>query len=150
VAPGAVTLREWLEREGWAAAYREGTSLSVAEVAALATALLEDVLQKHVHPDLSEPPQRNELPVSPQVAQLPQPSQIPQSQPAPPAGENPLSEREREVLRLVADGLSNKAIGRQLFISANTVSYHVTSIFHKLTVDTRAQAVAVAVHRGLL
>jgi DNA-binding NarL/FixJ family response regulator len=61
-----------------------------------------------------------------------------------------LSEREQEVLRLVAEGLSNKAIGRQLFISASTVNYHLTSIFNKLGVDTRAQAVAIAGRRSLL
>jgi ATP/maltotriose-dependent transcriptional regulator MalT len=61
-----------------------------------------------------------------------------------------LSDREHEVLHLVAEGLSNKLIGKQLFISPNTVSYHVTSIFNKLGVDTRAQAVAVAGQRSLL
>jgi DNA-binding NarL/FixJ family response regulator len=43
-----------------------------------------------------------------------------------------------------------KAIGKELFISASTVSYHLTSIFNKLAVDTRAQAVAIAAQRGLL
>ncbi len=61
-----------------------------------------------------------------------------------------MSEREQEVLRLVAQGLSSKAIGRELFISASTVDYHLSSAFHKLGVDTRAQAVAVAAQRGLL
>ncbi len=63
---------------------------------------------------------------------------------------SPLSEREQEVLRLVAQGLSSKAIGRELFISASTVNYHLTAIFNKLAVDTRAQAVAVATQQGLL
>jgi DNA-binding CsgD family transcriptional regulator len=62
----------------------------------------------------------------------------------------PLSEREREVLRLVAEGLPNKAIARRLFISANTVNFHLTSVFRKLGVDTRAHAVAVAARHGLL
>ena len=61
-----------------------------------------------------------------------------------------LTERDQEVLRLVADGLSSKAIGRQLFIAPSTVNYHLTSVFHKLGVETRAQAVAVAAQRGLL
>jgi predicted ATPase/DNA-binding CsgD family transcriptional regulator len=61
-----------------------------------------------------------------------------------------LTEREREVLRLVAKGLSSKAIGRQLFIVPSTVNYHLTSVFHKLGVETRAQAVAVAAEYGLL
>jgi DNA-binding NarL/FixJ family response regulator len=67
-----------------------------------------------------------------------------------PAERSPLSAREREVLGLVAQGLSNKAIGRQLFLSERTVAQHVTAIFHKLGVNTRAQAVAVATQRGLL
>ena len=54
------------------------------------------------------------------------------------------------MLQLVADGLPNKAIGRRLFISPNTVNYHLTSVFRKLGVETRAQAVAVAVQSGLL
>jgi DNA-binding CsgD family transcriptional regulator len=54
------------------------------------------------------------------------------------------------VLRLVAQGLSSKAIGRQLFLAPSTVNYHLTSIFNKLAVNTRAQAVAVAAERNLL
>jgi DNA-binding NarL/FixJ family response regulator len=61
-----------------------------------------------------------------------------------------LTGREVEVLRLVAQGLANKAIARQLYISPSTVNYHLTAIFNKLVVDTRAQAVAVASRQGLL
>jgi DNA-binding NarL/FixJ family response regulator len=61
-----------------------------------------------------------------------------------------LSEREREVLRLVADGLPTKQIARNLSISERTVKFHVNSIFHKLGADNRAQAVALAAQRGLL
>ena len=61
-----------------------------------------------------------------------------------------LSEREREVLRLIAQGRSNKQIGRQLSITERTVKFHVTSIFNKLGTDNRAQAIAVAARRGLL
>jgi DNA-binding CsgD family transcriptional regulator len=50
----------------------------------------------------------------------------------------------------VAEGHSSKAIGRQLFLSPSTVTHHLKAIFNKLTVDTRAQAVAVAARRGLL
>lgn len=60
-----------------------------------------------------------------------------------------LDEREREVLRLVSQGYSNKAIGRQLFISERTVAQHLTTIFNKLGANTRAQAVGVAAQRGL-
>ncbi len=61
-----------------------------------------------------------------------------------------LTERERSVLRLVAAGLANKQIARSLSISERTVKFHVTSILRKLEADNRAQAVAVATHRGLL
>jgi DNA-binding CsgD family transcriptional regulator len=61
-----------------------------------------------------------------------------------------LSAREAEVLRLVAQGLSSKAIGQQLILSPSTINQHLASVFKKLGVSTRAQAVAVATQRGLL
>jgi DNA-binding NarL/FixJ family response regulator len=61
-----------------------------------------------------------------------------------------LSTREEEVLRLVAEGLTNKEIAQRLILTENTVKTHVTSLFNKLGVDSRAQAVAVAAHEGLL
>ena len=63
---------------------------------------------------------------------------------------NPLSEREREVLRLVAQGLPSKQIGRELALAERTIKAHVTGAFNKLGADTRAQAVALAIERGLL
>jgi len=66
------------------------------------------------------------------------------------ADRSPLTAREQEVLRLVAQGFSSKAIAKQLFIATSTVNYRLTSVFNKLGVDTRAQAVAVAAQRGLL
>ena len=61
-----------------------------------------------------------------------------------------LTDRERDVLRLVASGLPGKAISRSLAISERTVKFHVTSILRKLDAGSRAQAVAVATQRGLL
>jgi DNA-binding NarL/FixJ family response regulator len=61
-----------------------------------------------------------------------------------------LSRRELEVLALIAQGASNKQIARQLKVAERTVKAHVTSVFHKLAVDTRAQAVAVALRKGLI
>jgi DNA-binding CsgD family transcriptional regulator len=55
-----------------------------------------------------------------------------------------LTVRERHVIGLVADGLSNKEIGEHLFITERTVRFHLTSIFQKLGADNRAQAVAIA------
>jgi DNA-binding NarL/FixJ family response regulator len=69
---------------------------------------------------------------------------------APRAKGSSLTEREREVLRLVADGLPTKQIALSLSISERTVKFHVNSIFHKLGADNRAQAVALAAQRGLL
>lgn len=54
------------------------------------------------------------------------------------------------MLRLVAQRQANKTIARQLIISPRTVNYHLTSIFNKLGVGTRAQAAAVAAQHGLL
>jgi DNA-binding NarL/FixJ family response regulator len=55
-------------------------------------------------------------------------------------GERELSAREEEVLRLVADGLANKAIARKLTISERTVKAHLTNIFGRLGVTDRTQA----------
>jgi DNA-binding NarL/FixJ family response regulator len=61
-----------------------------------------------------------------------------------------LSARELAVLRLMADGEGNEAIGRQLSISRHTVKGHVTSIFRKLGVQTRVQAVVLAMRAELI
>jgi two-component system nitrate/nitrite response regulator NarL len=61
-----------------------------------------------------------------------------------------LSERESEVLRLIADGLSAPEIGTRLYISSSTVKTHVRKVFEKLGVSDRAAAVAEGMRRGLL
>ena len=61
-----------------------------------------------------------------------------------------LSPREREVLRLIATGKSNKEIAAALHVTERTVKFHVTSIFNKLGAENRAQAVALAHERGLV
>ena len=55
---------------------------------------------------------------------------------------DPLSERELEVLQLIANGLSNQEIGRKLFLATSTVKRHVNNIYAKLNVHSRTQAVA--------
>ncbi|MGJ3204200.1 response regulator [Geobacillus thermoleovorans] len=59
-----------------------------------------------------------------------------------------LTQRECEVLQLLADGKSNRAIGEALYISEKTVKNHVSSILQKLNVNDRTQAVVVAIKNG--
>ncbi|WP_167442726.1 helix-turn-helix transcriptional regulator, partial [Streptomyces rhizosphaericus] len=68
------------------------------------------------------------------------------AEPVDPAEELGLTPRERDVLRLVADGRSNRQIAEELFISPKTASVHVSNILAKLGVSGRAEAAAVA-HR---
>ena len=64
--------------------------------------------------------------------------------PPPPTALDVLSRREREVLLLLAQGLSNPAIARQLFITPKTAEHHVSSILNKLGLHNRAEAAAFA------
>jgi DNA-binding NarL/FixJ family response regulator len=61
-----------------------------------------------------------------------------------------LSDREREVLQLIVEGLSNTEIGQQLYLSPNTVKTYVKGIMNKLVVSDRVQAAVAAVRRGLV
>ena len=61
-----------------------------------------------------------------------------------------LSQRERDVLRLLADGLTNEEIGKRLFISPETVRTYVRKAMAKLDADTRTQAVAKALRQSLI
>ena len=65
-------------------------------------------------------------------------------------GEQPLTDREREVLQLLSLGLPNKSIARKLGVSDHTVKFHVGSILAKLDVSSRTEAVTSAARRGLL
>ncbi|MEO1287696.1 MAG: response regulator transcription factor [Chloroflexota bacterium] len=60
------------------------------------------------------------------------------------------TERETDVIRLMIDGLNNREIGENLFISRATVKFHVSSILSKLNVSSRTEAVAVIIQNDLL
>ena len=62
----------------------------------------------------------------------------------------PLTPREREVLELIAEGLSNRAIAVELGISEHTVKFHVGSLLAKFGATTRAEVIALAIRNGLL
>jgi len=69
--------------------------------------------------------------------------------PVPPAAKN-LTKREREILALVAEGLSNREIAERLVLSPETVKSHVAAILEKLNVSDRTQAAIYAVRNGLV
>lgn len=63
---------------------------------------------------------------------------------------DPFTPRERAVLELVAEGLTNRAVGTELFISEKTVSVHLSRVMAKLDATSRTEAVTTAIQRGLL
>ena len=69
---------------------------------------------------------------------------------APHEGNTDLTEREMDVLRLVAQGASNQQIAEQLSVSVNTIKTHMRSILGKLQLDNRTQIATYAVHSGLM
>ena len=72
----------------------------------------------------------------------------PAAEPAPVQPLPPLSEREMEVLKVAAQGMSNKDIGGTLFISERTVQAHMRSIFNKLGVGSRSEAILYGLKKG--
>jgi DNA-binding NarL/FixJ family response regulator len=61
-----------------------------------------------------------------------------------------LTEREREVLKCMADGLNNNAIAAKLVVSLGTVKFHISNIFHKLGANSRVEAVKLAIEQKLV
>lgn len=93
-------------------------------------------------------------PISPSIAykilQMVQQQDTPK--PVPDTGENlfQLSDREMEILRLLSRGLDYKEIAAQINISPNTVKKHTINIYHKLHVNSKAQALRIAYLKGLI
>jgi DNA-binding NarL/FixJ family response regulator len=61
-----------------------------------------------------------------------------------------LTERERDVLKGMVDGLNNNEIAERLVVSLGTVKFHISNIFHKLGVDSRVEAVKLAIEQKLV
>ncbi|HEX8918746.1 MAG TPA: LuxR C-terminal-related transcriptional regulator, partial [Chloroflexota bacterium] len=122
IAPTRDVLRARMEQEELNAALRAGHHQTFGQVGALIREVLEGALQENTH----QGPGREST------------------------HEGILSAREREVLQLIAEGLSNKQIAHELIIAESTVRYHLTSVFNKLGVDNRTHALSVAAQRGLI
>jgi DNA-binding NarL/FixJ family response regulator len=88
------------------------------------------------------------LPVALAERMLSQPAPVEALNPTP--LDEPLTPREREVLDLLAEGLSNKLIARRVQISEHTVKFHVSSIYAKLSASSRTEAVSQGARRGLI
>jgi DNA-binding NarL/FixJ family response regulator len=93
---------------------------------------------------------RTDRGAQPDISKQAPPAARPPERPASATATPPLTERETEVLRLVAEGLTNQQIGDQLFISATTVKTHIQNILYKLDVSDRTQAAVHAVRDGLI
>jgi predicted ATPase/DNA-binding CsgD family transcriptional regulator len=121
-APAIAALSARLDEKGFAPARSEGYTLSYEQMAELTLEVLNEAVEASGRRAKYEGGSRHGL----------------------------LSARESEVLRLVAEGLSDKEISDRLFITERTVRYHLTSIFSKLGADNRTQAVALARQQSLL
>lgn len=83
--------------------------------------------------------------LSPEAAQV-----LAQSLSQPHLPGNELTERERQVLRGMVDGLNNSEIAEKLYISLGTVKFHISHVFQKLGVDNRVEAVKMAIEQKLV
>lgn len=113
--------------------------------------LLKDLRPEQLY-DMLRSVMRNETPVSPVLASrlLAELREGPRSRrPSPAAPEPAVSRRELEILQLVADGLTNKEIGRKLSITEGTVKNHIHNALQKLQMENRIQAAAYIVRQGL-
>lgn len=125
----AATARATLGESAWAGAWAAGRALAWED--ALAYALTADV------------------PLLDPAAPSPPPPPAPPATPHPAGYPEGLSEREVEVLRLVATGLTNAQVAERLIVSLPTVNAHLRSIYSKLGVNTRSAATRFAIEHGL-
>jgi DNA-binding NarL/FixJ family response regulator len=65
---------------------------------------------------------------------------------SPPINLNILTRREREILTLLGEGLSNKSIAAQLYLSVRTVEGHIANLYSKLGIHSRTEAILIAIH----
>jgi DNA-binding CsgD family transcriptional regulator len=126
-----VLARDALGPPAFAAARAQGEGLSLEEAVA-------EALDVAALPDLDPPPPR-----TPAAAPGPAPDPPPQRQ------QDGLTPRERQVVALVAEGLTNRQVAARLVISESTAANHVDHILSKLGFHSRAQIAAWAVDRGL-
>jgi predicted ATPase/DNA-binding CsgD family transcriptional regulator/Tfp pilus assembly protein PilF len=125
----ALTIEEQIGAAALASAWAEGRGMTIEEAVVLALA-----------------------PSSEYTATLPVPEPAPEPKPIQPP-EQPktaLTARELEILRLVAEGLSNRVIAERLVLSEKTIHRHIANIFDKLDVTTRAAAAAFAFRAGIV
>jgi DNA-binding NarL/FixJ family response regulator len=86
----------------------------------------------------------------PVIREAPTPPPIREERPATPAGLSPLTSREREILALVSKGTGNKQIAKQLWVTEQTVKFHLSNIYRKLQVSNRTEASRIAHASGLI
>jgi NarL family two-component system response regulator LiaR len=108
--------------------------------------LLKDV-GRHALAQAIRTVRQGDLPLAPHVARRLVRSTV-KSRNA--TGHNPLTKREEEVLRMVARGLTNRAVAEALNIGEGTVKVHMANILHKLNVSSRTGAVVLAIQTGLV
>jgi DNA-binding NarL/FixJ family response regulator len=136
-AAGLVVRRAWAQVQLAAAIVESGGDRSdAAELVAEAHALAVRLGAEPIRRDAESLVRRARLDV-PGVARVPE-------------GDLGLTEREAEVLRLVAAGRTNREIASELFISAKTASVHVSNILRKVGASTRGEAAAIAHDRGIV